>query len=228
MIACITNTENIMPQNQVFNRSNPHNKPYHNHHQYLLGVIGVVLATMILGGCDKTENVVPEAVHNEVESLDVFAGCYTVSYGEPAQIKVSKQADGWVMQMKEPARNKRIWDEPELLEEIDKRQIGKYFSIDKQHVTAMIGRPDRVMVLAHVTDAYANIDPLLDSQYLVFIYQGANTIYKVPCDNINTDIKANPHANIVIEQVTPNATDTADAADNKIPDSLDSKEDNSQ
>ena len=48
---------------------------------------------------------------------------------------------------------------------------------------------------------YTNIDPLLDSEYLSYIYRGANTIYRVECDDVNTDILANPHANIVIDNV---------------------------
>ena len=44
-------------------------------------------------------------------------------------------------------------------------------------------------------------DPLLDSEYLAYIYRGANTIYRVECDDVNTDILANPHANIVIDNV---------------------------
>ncbi|WP_230656479.1 hypothetical protein [Psychrobacter sp. I-STPA10] len=202
-----------MPHHKVANLSKVHNKLYHKHHQYALNLFVVVLVTMGLVSCEQTNNnnITNEPVTIKEADFDAFAGCYTVTYGEPAQIKISKQADGWVMQMKEPARKNRVWDMPEPLQEVDKRQIGQYFSIDGQHVTAMIGRPDRVLVLAHVTEAYTNIDPLLDSQYLAYIYQGANTIYKVPCDNTNTDIVANPHANIIIEQVTPsNEADTMD------------------
>jgi len=82
-----------------------------------------------------------------------------------------------------------------------KSDIPTYFSIDPATVDAVIGRPDRVLVLAHVKPVYANIDPLLDSEYLSYIYRGANTIYRVECDEVNTDILANPHANIVIDNV---------------------------
>ena len=186
-----------------------HRYGQYNRYKKTMALSVLLLSGMVIG-CDRQNSNAQQQAVEDGSSLQVFAGCYTVTHGEPAQIKVSQQADGWVMQMKEPARNKRVWDNPEALEEIDKRQIANYFSIDKQHVTAMIGRPDRVMVLAHVTDAYANIDPLLDSQYLVFIYQGANTIYKVPCDNTNTDIVANPHANIVIERVPEDADASVD------------------
>ena len=56
-------------------------------------------------------------------------------------------------------------------------------------------------MLAHVRPVYANIDPLLDSEYLSYIYRGANTIYRVECDEVNTDVLANPHADIVIDNV---------------------------
>lgn len=133
--------------------------------------------------------------------LSVFEGCYTVSSDEPAQIKVSQQGDSWVMQMKEPASAKRVWDNPEPLEVIANSDIPQFFSIDPDNVDAVIGRPDRVLVLAHVKPVYANIDPLLDSEYLSYIYRGANTIYRVECDDVNTDILANPHTNIIIDNV---------------------------
>ena len=130
-----------------------------------------------------------------------FEGCYTVSHDEPAQIKVSQQGGAWVMQMKEPASAKRVWDDAEPLEVLAKSDIPTYFSIDPDNVDAVIGRPDRVLVLAHVKPSYATMDPLLDSEYLSYIYRGANTIYRVECDDVNTDILANPHANIVIDNV---------------------------
>lgn len=133
--------------------------------------------------------------------LSIFEGCYTVSHDEPAQIKVSQQDGAWVMQMKEPANSGRVWDSPEPLETIANSDIPTYFSIDPDNVDAVIGRPDRVLVLAHVKPVYANIDPLLDSEYLSYIYRGANTIYRVECDDVNTDILTNPHANIIIDNV---------------------------
>lgn len=161
-----------------------------------------VCSVLWLTGCSDTD---PEAtsVESTVSQPDVsiFAGCYTVSFDEPAQIKVSEQNGKWVMQMKEPARANRVWDDPEPLESIDKSEIPSYFSIDPDNVDAVIGRHDRVLVLAHVKSAYANIDPLLDSEYLSYIYRGANTIYRVECDEVNTDILANPHANLVIDNV---------------------------
>lgn len=164
---------------------------------------------------------------HETVSLDhgipqaMFAGCYTVSHDEPAQIKISygsyqlgkpasttsnnsdnlapdnkKEAasvTGWYMQMKEPASAKRIWDDPEPLEVLDNAQTSTYFSIDPEQVEAMLARPDRFMVIAHVTPTYVNIDPLLDSEYLAYIYRGANTIYKVECDEVNLDLVSNPN-----------------------------------
>ena len=154
---------------------------------------------LLLSGCN--DNSSTQADTEVVADLSVFAGCYTVSQDEPAQIKVSQQDGAWVMQMKEPASAKRVWDEPEALEVIKNSDIPQFFSIDPDNVDAVIGRPDRVLVLAHVKPAYANIDPLLDSEYLSYIYRGANTIYRVECDEVNTDILANPHANLVIDNV---------------------------
>ena len=155
---------------------------------------------LVLTGCSDSSDAQADT---EVAATDlsVFAGCYTVSQDEPAQIKISQQEGSWVMQMKEPASAKRIWDNAEPLEIIENSDIPKFFSIDPDNVDAVIGRPDRVLVLAHVKPAYANIDPLLDSEYLSYIYRGANTIYRVACDDVNTDILANPHANIIIDNV---------------------------
>ena len=164
----------------------------------LSAAIGSLLS---LSACNKTDTVAEAEVASPVPvDLSVFEGCYTVSFDEPAQIKVSEQQGKWVMQMKEPASSGRVWDAAEPLELVNNSEIPKFFSIDPNNVDAVIARPDRVLVLAHVKPVYANIDPLLDSEYLSYIYKGANTIYRVKCDEINTDILANPHANMVIEK----------------------------
>ena len=167
----------------------------------------LVSSSLFIAACDQS----PSSASDESETqnlesqsqsnLESFIGCYTVSYGEPAQIKISQQSGAYVMQMKEPERAHRIWDDPEPLEAVPLTMVQKFFSIDPNNIDAMLARPDRVLVLAHVKSAYANIDPLLDSEYLSYIYQGANTIYKVDCDEVNTDILADPHADIVIKQV---------------------------
>ena len=152
-----------------------------------LMIIMTTISVLFLNACNKNNS--------------TFEGCYTVSHDEPAQIKISKLNGVWVMQMKEPARSNRIWDNPEPLEVMKNSDVPTFFSIDPDNVDAVIGRPDRVLVLAHVKPSYATMDPLLDSEYLSYIYRGANTIYRVECDDVNTDILANPHANIVIDNV---------------------------
>lgn len=156
---------------------------------------------LALTGCSDNKEAAIEKVTDSKVDLSVFAGCYTVGSGEPAQIKISEQEGMWVMQMKEPASAKRVWDDPEALEVVDNSEVRDFFSIDPDNVDAVIARPDRVLVLAHVKPVYANIDPLLDSEYLSYIYKGANTIYRVDCDEVNTDIVNDPHANIVIDNV---------------------------
>lgn len=170
----------------------------------LMPLMAAVAASsmLLLSACNDSSNT--QVDDNDIETavdLSVFEGCYTVSHDEPAQIKVSQQNGAWVMQMKEPATSGRVWDSPEPLETIANSDIPTYFSIDPDNVDAVIGRPDRVLVLAHVKPVYANIDPLLDSEYLSYIYRGANTIYRVECDYVNTDILTNPHANIIIDNV---------------------------
>lgn len=163
---------------------------------------GLIMSSALLFmACSNSDDVADNKVATVTSDLSVFDGCYTVSHDEPAQIKVSEQGGKWVMQMKEVASSGRVWDDPEPLEVLDTSEIPTYFSIDPDNVDALIARPDRVLVLAHVKPVYANIDPLLDSEYLSYIYRGANTIYRVECDDINTDLLANPHANIVIDNV---------------------------
>ncbi|MFZ2844052.1 hypothetical protein [Psychrobacter sp.] len=166
-------------------------------------MVGVAASSVLfLTACnDSSSSKIDAKTVETAADLSVFEGCYTVSHDEPAQIKVSQQGGSWVMQMKEPASAKRVWDDAEPLEVIESSDIPKFFSIDPDNVDAVIGRPDRVLVLAHVKPVYANIDPLLDSEYLSYIYKGANTIYRVECDDVNTDILANPHANIIIDNV---------------------------
>ncbi|TXD97647.1 hypothetical protein ES754_01265 [Psychrobacter frigidicola] len=172
----------------------------------ILAVSITACSALFLVGCDSSDNnksttTADSNITATKPDLSIFEGCYTVSNDEPAQIKVSEQNGAWVMQMKEPASANRVWDTPEPLEVLDNSDISKYFSIDPDNVDAVIGRPDRVLVMAHVKPVYANIDPLLDSEYLSYIYKGANTIYRVECDEVNTDILANPHANIKIDNV---------------------------
>lgn len=167
----------------------------------LLMVSITASSALLLSACSDNNTQADTEAVEAVADLSVFEGCYTVSHDEPAQIKVSQQDGAWVMQMKEPASAKRIWDDAEPLEVLENSDIPKFFSIDPDNVDAVIGRPDRVLVLAHIKPVYANIDPLLDSEYLSYIYRGANTIYRVECDEVNTDILANPHANIIIDNV---------------------------
>ncbi|WP_299185148.1 hypothetical protein [uncultured Psychrobacter sp.] len=168
-----------------------------------LAISAMTVSALLLSGCNDTSTTTETEIAKTKTDLSVFEGCYTVSNDEPAQIKVSQQQGKWVMQMKEPATAERVWDNAEPLEVMDNSEIPKFFSIDPDNVDAVIGRPDRVLVMAHVKPVYANIDPLLDSEYLSYIYKGANTIYQVDCDEVNTDILANPHANIVIDNVGP-------------------------
>lgn len=97
------------------------------------------------------------------------------------------------MQMKEPDGAKTLWDNPEPLDEISVDKAWDYFgvnalSLDKSDVERVLARPDEMMVLAKVKDASQNINPLLDSAYVVYIFKGANTIYQVPCDETPVDI----------------------------------------
>ena len=82
----------------------------------------------------------------------------------------------------------------EALEPIALDQVSKYSYY--KTMEGMIGRPDRVFVVAQVKQAYVNIDPTLDSPYLGSILQGSNTIYKVECDDTPAEeLVENPQQN---------------------------------
>ena len=144
-----------------------------------------------------------------------LVGCYTVNQGEPAVIKISINDDGnnndgndadaqpkgdqtaFVMQMKEPNKLK-IWDDPEALEVLDAKEAWRYFGqgdksaklldVTQKDIQGVLARPDRMMVIARLDPTVTNLNPLLDSQYLVHIYHASNTIYQVPCDEVPVDI----------------------------------------
>lgn len=134
--------------------------------------------------------------------LNVFSGCYAFSLDEVSNIKISQQNNQWVMQMKEPESANRVWDTPEPLEPISHAELHKYFAVNASQIDTAIARPDRVLVMAHLKPSYVNLDPLIDSEYLAYVYKADVPIYHVNCDNTKVDIigdaHANAHANIGI------------------------------
>lgn len=146
-------------------------------------MMGMVMLLPWFTACQEKQE---QAV--QVASYADFDGCYTISYDEPAQIKISKQQDKWVMQMKEGVGKRTVWDKPEPLDELKVSQGWEFFKVnmldlDKKDVQAIIARADGMLALAKVHDAAKNTNPRLDSEYVVFIAQGSNTIYKVACDD---------------------------------------------
>ena len=120
-------------------------------------------------------------------SKDSLVGCYTDSHSEPAQIKIIKNGDNYAMQMREFNDPKKGWDKPEAMQLLasDSPEIQKYFDIkadEHKYLEKVIARPDRVFVLAKITDSFASLNPQYDSPYLGFIYKGSNTVYQVACE----------------------------------------------
>lgn len=149
----------------------------------------VLLSIVWLCACNQS-------THNTKSTQDDvadFVGCYTINPHLPAQIKISQQNDHYVMQMKEPAGSSSVWDKPELLNVVKIDDAWKFFSVNalelnKSDIQAVLARPDNIMVLAKVKSASKNINPMLDSEFLVYIFRGSNTIYQVPCDETPMDI----------------------------------------
>lgn len=149
---------------------------------YVAVCFGSLLA---LSACQKTEQLAND------NSNDPLVGCYTVSHSEPAQIKISKNGDRYAMQMHQFNDSKKDWDTPEPMQVLanDSGEIGKYFDINAgegKFLQKVIARPDRVFVLAKVTDSFASLNPQYDSPYLGYIYKGSNTVYKVSCSGGKT------------------------------------------
>ena len=129
----------------------------------------------------------------QADAKDEFVGCYTINKDTPAQIKISKNQDGYVMQMKEPRGAKTLWDNPESLKKVEPEQAWNFFRVNaldfgKDDVQAVIMRPDNMMVLTKVKDASKNVNPKLDSDFVVHIFGAVNTIYAVDCDDKQIDI----------------------------------------
>lgn len=122
-----------------------------------------------------------------------FVGCYTIDKAKPAQIKINLDNGKYTMQMKEPVGAKAVWDNPEPLNEITVNDAWQFFGVNmldlnKSDLQAVIARPDKMMVLAQIKSASQNINPRLDSSYVVYIFRGANTIYQVECDDKQLNI----------------------------------------
>lgn len=93
----------------------------------ILAISSIACSALFLTGCNDSSLSDAENTETKAEAdLSVFAGCYTVSHNEPAQIKISEQSGEWVMQMKEPASANRVWDVAEPLEIVDNSEIPKF------------------------------------------------------------------------------------------------------
>ncbi len=153
------------------------------------GIMIVISTSLLLSACQPTDN----ATKAEANSNDPLIGCYTVSHSEPAQIKISKTGDpqngeSYVMQMHQFNDPNKDWDTPEPMQVLpnDNSEITKYFDIkadENKYLEKVIARPDRVFVLAKITDSFASLNPQFDSPYLGYIYKGSNTVYKVSCSS---------------------------------------------
>ncbi len=166
-------------------------------------VLVLPVLTLMLSACNPSQHssqnpsgADDENIKSHQEQVDQtlhFVGCYSIDKNLPSQIKISQKAGQFVMQMKEPENAKTLWDAPEPLDEIDIDKAWDYFkvnalSLEKSDVQSALARPDAMMVLVKVKEASQNINPLLDSPYVVYIFKGANTIYQVPCDDKPLDI----------------------------------------
>lgn len=157
--------------------------------------LSVAVSMLMLVACQKPADadkaVSADAQQTDMKAdakTDALAGCYTVSQDEPAQIRINQTADGFSMQMKEEGDKSSQWDKPEPLKSLSIDEGWTYFQmnaldLNKSDVSQIIARPDGVMVLAHIKDTAKNVNPRLDSEYVMYIVHGSNTVYQVPCDD---------------------------------------------
>lgn len=144
----------------------------------------ILCLSLLLVACNQEK---PSLQASENSPSD-FVGCYTINQQSPAQIKISEQDGKYTMQMKEPQGASSVWDSPESLELVDVGSAWQFFAVNqldlnKSDVEAVLARPDKMMVLAKIKSASKNINPRLDSAFVVYIFRGSNTIYQVPCDD---------------------------------------------
>lgn len=133
----------------------------------------------------------------QTASTTELVGCYSVHKDSPAQIKISHDA-GYAMQMKEPDGASETWDKPEPLVALTFDKAWEFFktntldvqSADLSHV---IARPDGMMVLAKINPTVRNVNPMLDSDYVMQLFGAVNTIYQVPCDEVRLEMKPDIH-----------------------------------
>lgn len=162
--------------------------------RYLHKINLILMSGLFLLACSNTssDNKAADKALGNPDDMTHFLGCYTASHDEPAQIKISQSHGDWVMQMKESSGKKNIWDNPEPLQAISVDSAWEYYKInglglEKSDIDQVLARPDRILVLAHIKAATKNTNPFLDSEYIAYIFKGANTIYKVECDETPFD-----------------------------------------
>ena len=152
----------------------------------------ILFGTLLLAllGCQPPNNTQTEqsVVKSDIANGSAFVGCYTIDKTKSAQIKITHDGNTYAMQMKEPKGAPTIWDNPEPIGDIDIDSAWEFYqvnalSLNKSDIEAVIARPDRMMVLAKLKPSITNINPLLDSPYVVFIFRGSNTIYQIECDD---------------------------------------------
>lgn len=153
-------------------------------------MISCLSLTLALVACDDqpvaTTNTRDAASASDGES---YVGCYTIEQGSPATIKISRDGEHYVMQMKEGEDKEQTWDAPERLDQLPKSQGWKHFSTNSINLTDadvaddILVRPDEVLALAKLHTTTANTNPMIDSPYAVALMGAVNTIYQVPCDD---------------------------------------------
>lgn len=138
-----------------------------------------------LNSQDTTDQTTQNNANANPEWVNALAGCYAITPQGMERIKIEQYTISnkvqWGMQMGGVGMP---WDDPEPLEIISAKQAEPYFKkfVEANELQGVLARPDRLLVLAKVSPSLKEINPQLDSEFLVYIYKDSNTIYSVSCE----------------------------------------------
>lgn len=145
------------------------------------------ITVLVLTACGEPST---NNTQNNTTATNELVGCYAITKNTSAQIKISHDT-GYAMQMKELDGSGQTWDKPEPLEVLSKDKAWEFFKVNaldlqSTDISHVIARPDGVMALAKLNSTITNINPLLDSEYVVHLFHDVSTIYQVPCDDVSS------------------------------------------
>lgn len=142
---------------------------------------------------DKNESAKEQTATQATAQTSEFVGCYGIQKDGIAQIKINHTDGVYTMQIKEPDGAKTLWDKSEALQTLSTEQAWALFKDNPLQLTSndlgqTIARVDKLMALSKVSEAVGNVNPLLDGDYVVYLFGDVNVMYQLPCDDVPLDL----------------------------------------